>query len=343
MVKNKRFSWKHSSLLTLALLAGSVAGAAWAVDPPSGPAPMIEIAESTRDGGAVEEGTVVKFRFVVANHGKAPLEIPQVKPSCGCTVPQWDKLIEPGKEGVIEAEMRTIGFRGSVLKHLTVTTNDPQHPQLELTLTAKITPLVQVSPAVIALVTIEDQPVRQVFTLERNGGQPMKIQQVVVNQDSVKTELKPLSGDGRFELTATIGTDAPWGRTSIPITLRTDVEKVPNLTLYLIVDRGIVTTPQMVFFQTPPGTLSSPQQSLVTLMRQKGPFHVKAVSADDPKLEAKLEPVREGQEYRVTVSYTGGWDVGTVQRTLTITTDDPKQPEIKVPVHAIVQSPAVAR
>jgi hypothetical protein len=63
---------------------------------------------------------------------------------------------------------------------------------------------------------------------------------------------------------------------------------------------------------------------------------------DDPKLQARLETVRGGQEYRVFVRYGGGWDAGQVRKTLTVATDDPAQPVIKVPVLATVQSPPAA-
>jgi hypothetical protein len=323
-------------LLALALLAP--AGPVIAAEPTTAPAPTIQVRESTQDGGTVEEGTVVKYRFVVTNPGKSDLEITQVKPSCGCTVPKWDKVIAPEKEGVIEAEVKTLGFRGSILKHLTVISNDPAHPQLELSLTAKVTPLVEVTPGVVALVTVEDQPIRQVFTLERTGGQAMKIEQVVANQPYLKTELTPVSGQGRYELAVTVTPEVPWGRTVIPVVVRTDIEKAPNQTLTLIVDRGIVTTPPTVYLQAAPGPLTTPQQAILLIMRPKGPFHVKEVKVDDPKLQAKVEPVQDGQQYRVTVSYTGGWDAGSVERMLTVATDDPKQPEIKVPIHTFLQN-----
>jgi hypothetical protein len=327
--------------LTLALAAPGVPAA----DPAPAPAvsaletaPVIEVAESASDGGTVEEGTVLQYRFTIANRGNAELVLTQVKPSCGCTVPRWAKIIAPGKEGVIEAELKTTGFRGSILKHLTVFSNDPLRPQIELDLKASVTPLVQVQPGLVSLVAVDDQPVRQVFTLERTGGLPMQVLQVSATQPYVKTELTPLPGQGRYELAVTLTEETPWGRTPTPIVLRTDIEKAPNLTLTLIVDRGIITTPPMVFFTPLPGALTTPQQAIITLLRPKGSFHLKSAAIDDPKLQAKLETVREGQEYRVTVSYLGGWPAGVVQRTLTMTTDDSKQPEIKIPVHGLVQT-----
>jgi hypothetical protein len=200
-----------------------------------------------------------------------------------------------------------------------------------------VTPLVQIDPGEVALVSVDDQPVSQVFTLERTGGQPMKVLQVTAAQSYVKTELTPLDGPGRYKLTVTVSPDVPWGRTPTQVIVQTDIPNIATTMLTLIVDRGIVTTPPMVFFQAPPGALTAPQQATVTLLRQKGAFHLKGAALDDPKLQAKVETVRDGQEYRVTVSYAGGWEAGAVQKQLTITTDDPKQPEVKIPVHAMLQ------
>src|SRR5216684_1840211 len=66
---------------------------------PAASRPIIEVRDTGKDAGAVEEGTVVQYRFAVANRGQADLEISQVKPGCGCTVARWDRQIKPGQEG----------------------------------------------------------------------------------------------------------------------------------------------------------------------------------------------------------------------------------------------------
>ncbi len=326
--------------LILALLAPAVAAIPEAgALAPAKPGPAMEVRPASQDGGTVEEGTVLKYHFTVANHGQSDLEITQVKPSCGCTVPHWDKLVQPGKEGTIDAEVHTEHFRGAIQKHLTVISNDPQHPELELSLTATITPLVQIQPGPVAMLSVDDKPVTQVFTLERTGGQPMKIVQVSPVAPYLKTEVSPLPGAGRYQLTVTATTDTPMGRSPTPILVKTDLPKAGDVVLTVIVDRGIVTTPPLVYWSLPSAELKAPVQGVVMITRQQHPFHVKSVAVDDPKLQAKLETVQEGKEYRVTVSYAGGWVGDRTQKTLTVTTDDAKQPEIKVPVLATVQRP----
>src|SRR5262249_37419822 len=142
----------------------------------------------------------------------------------------------------------------------------------------------------------------------------------------------------------TATTDTPMGRSPASVVVRTDVEKAENLTLTLIVDRGIVVTPPMIYWNVPPGEVKTPITNIVLIMRNKGPFHVTGAKIDDPKVEVKVQTAREGAEYHASLTYAGGWEAGMVRRTLTITTDDPKQPVLTIPVQAMVgaQLPGVA-
>jgi hypothetical protein len=327
------------------LLAPAVAVAEPGTD---GPWPMLEVRETRKDGGVVEEGTLIPFRFEVANRGQADLEVTQVKSSCGCAVTKWDRVIRPGEKGTIEAQMDTIYFRGPVTKHLTLFSNDPARPQVELTITARLLPLVKISPDPAVLLTVEDRAATQEFTLERNGGQPMQIVQVIPNAAYIKAETTPLPGQGRYRLTVTALPEAPLGRSTVSVVVWTDVAKGGILTFFVTVHRGIVTVPPMLFYGVVPHELQTPRQATVTILRNSTPFHVKSVAVSDPHLAPKLETVRDGAEYRVTVTYAGGWDSGRRRQTLTVTTDDPKQPVIEIPIQAVVQpklaaAPPVAR
>lgn len=319
--------------MLLALTAVAVAEAGT-----SGPRPKIEVRETRQDGGVVEEGTVVRFQFEVANRGQADLELTQVKPSCGCAITKWDRVIKPGAHGTIEAQMDTRYFRDSITKYLTICSNDPVRPQVELTIAARVLPLVKISPDPVARLAVGDKAATQEFTLERNGGQPMKIVQVIPYATYIKVETTPLPGQGRYKLTVTAMPDAPLGRSTVPVVVWTDVEKAGTLTLIVAVERGIVTVPPMVSYGIVPHEIKTPRQASVTILRNSTPFHVKTVTVNDPALAIRLETVRDGAEYLVTVTYLGGWDTGLRRKTLTVTTDDPKQPVIEIPVQAVVQA-----
>jgi hypothetical protein len=87
--------------------------------------------------GSVKAGTPLTYSFKIKNTGKANLEIKSVTPGCGCTTSDYDKVIEPGKEGKITLEIKhTEGYKGEVQKNATVTTNDPAQATFTLLLRA---------------------------------------------------------------------------------------------------------------------------------------------------------------------------------------------------------------
>ena len=90
--------------------------------------PNISFEESEHNFGNIEEkGGKVSHKFTFTNNGKNPLRILSVKPSCGCTTPDWTKdEIKPGNQGYIIAEYIPKGRPGVFRKSLSIVTNDNQ-------------------------------------------------------------------------------------------------------------------------------------------------------------------------------------------------------------------------
>ena len=80
---------------------------------------------SEHDFGEIQEkGGKVSYKFSFKNVGDEPLLILSVKPSCGCTTPNWSKNpIKPGEEGFIIAQYNPRGRPGVFRKSLNVVTN----------------------------------------------------------------------------------------------------------------------------------------------------------------------------------------------------------------------------
>ena len=76
-------------------------------------------------GDIQENKGKVSHKFNFTNNGKESIRILTVKPSCGCTTPNWSKdEIKPGKKGSIIAEYNPKGRPGVFRKSLSVITND---------------------------------------------------------------------------------------------------------------------------------------------------------------------------------------------------------------------------
>jgi hypothetical protein len=104
------------------------------------PVTTIALSESNFDFGKVKKGDKVQHVYEVTNTGTNPLVISEVKPGCGCTVPDFTKEpIMPGKKGKITLHFDSTNFDGAVNKFADVFANVEKAP-IKLTFTANIQP-----------------------------------------------------------------------------------------------------------------------------------------------------------------------------------------------------------
>lgn len=90
----------------------------------------LRFSEETFDFGTImEEDGPVTHTFVLTNSSNRPVNILSVKPSCGCTTPEWTREpIMPGKTGIIKAQYDPKDRPGFFHKSLTVTTDYDSQP-----------------------------------------------------------------------------------------------------------------------------------------------------------------------------------------------------------------------
>ena len=90
----------------------------------SGKSPVIKFESMDHDFGSVAEGIKVEHVYKFTNEGSADLIISNVKPSCGCTVPDYTKTpVKPGDSGEIKVTFDTAGKSGKQQKTVTVNLN----------------------------------------------------------------------------------------------------------------------------------------------------------------------------------------------------------------------------
>jgi len=86
-------------------------------------------------------------KFELVNNGDAPLEIKQIRKTCGCSETKLDKkTIQPGATAILEAEIKANSIGGPYSKAIYVESNDPKQRFLRLTLSGKAIPLIKVYP-----------------------------------------------------------------------------------------------------------------------------------------------------------------------------------------------------
>ena len=107
---------------------------------PAGPSTSVALSESDFKFGKIKKGDKVEHVYEVTNTGTNPLVISEVKPACGCTVPDYTKdPILPGQKGKITLKFDSTNFDGLVTKQAEVFANVEKSP-IMLTFSADIQP-----------------------------------------------------------------------------------------------------------------------------------------------------------------------------------------------------------
>jgi len=141
--------------------------------------------KSTRvDFGEVESGKSVDISFEFENTGTDMLVIKNVIPSCGCTTAALTKKeFQPGEKGTIASKFNTGGYNGKVIKTITVTSNDPQTPEIRLTISGTVVlkdfAQAEIRPEQIAFggVSVGKTYVRK-FNLSNSGNLDLRILEI---------------------------------------------------------------------------------------------------------------------------------------------------------------------
>jgi len=74
--------------------------------------------------GNIIEGQIATYDFQFKNNGKEPLQLTQVKASCGCTTPKYPTTaIMPGDTASVRAEYNSAGRPGTFSKNIFINSN----------------------------------------------------------------------------------------------------------------------------------------------------------------------------------------------------------------------------
>ncbi len=97
---------------------------------------------NTHDYGTIkEEDGPVPAKFIFTNMGDDTLKITQVRASCGCTASKYTKeAVPPGAKGFVEATYNPRNRPGKFKKSLTVVSNDPDNKNVVLFIQGNVTP-----------------------------------------------------------------------------------------------------------------------------------------------------------------------------------------------------------
>jgi hypothetical protein len=346
---------RHLEPVILALCAilplAAIASLAAAPAPPPAAAPPAATAahpkavavDPIKDAGPVAKGEKLNEDFDIRNDGNAPLEITEVKPACGCTVASFDKSVAPGKSGKVHVVLETVTFTGPIAKGVTVFTNDPGNPQIELTVRAKIVPYIDMKPGYARYVIVRGEAKEGTIaqTLWAPDGSPMEIVKVEspwpyltvgfrqAQEGERLPDVDPKIKQWRVDIK--LSSEAPVGPLAGYVTVHTTHarQKLVEIPVSGFVRPVVAVTPPRADF----GQLEIKGPVRKTLeVRSFSTEPVKLIGVDPvgQGIETKIEPLEEGRDYVVRVTLNPGMPKGPFHNKLTIHTDSSKSPVVEV-------------
>lgn len=329
----------HLAILTLILAALPVLPAlpARAADD----APVAVVAQPVVDAGKVPVGEHIEAEFTIENQGTAPLEITQVHPACGCTVAEYDETIAPGAKGTVKAVVDTTSLVGPNAKAITVYTNDPENPRLQLTVKSDARPFLTMEPGYARFTSFvhedRDQTNPQILwtddfdELEITGAESTQPWIEAAYRPATEAELSDKGSGNQWRIDVTLAKEAPVGPVAERVLLRTNhpQQKVIEIPVSGFVRPMVaVTPPDVNFGKVDP----SDEQQWGILVRNFGsaPLEIEDVSSTVPGIQVEVEPLQAGQQYKLVFTPTPEMAQGPFDGRVELKTNLPQQPTITV-------------
>jgi len=139
--------------------------------------PKIEFKTTAQNFGDIGPETTHTTKFEFKNAGNAPLKILGIKSCCG-SVTRGVKVGQeyaPGESGALEVEYRTSTYPGSLVRNLSMNTNDPDQPVANLTIKANVVYRIEHYPNRLNLFPKKENAGCGPITLRSTDGKPFSI------------------------------------------------------------------------------------------------------------------------------------------------------------------------
>jgi len=318
-------------------------------------APRLTLTEPIKDFGTVPKGQTLEWAFQVKNTGTTDLEILAAKPTCGCTVADFTKVIKPGETGQVTAHVDTTNFAGPISKSVQLDTNDPSAASAQVTITAIVKPYVDAHPAgFVRFNMLQGEAEKQSVLLYSEETEPFKIVKIESPQGWIKVDAMPATGEdarpqiGRggqtqYRIDITVGGDeARIGPLAEKVHIITNSKHQPD---YSISVTGVIRPPYRVeptginFGEVAPTDGAATRTVVLRSNSLKAPesFVVTGAESAVAGVTAAVKPTEHKGEYEVTLQVAKDAKPGVIDGNILVHTSDKSKPTITIPVKGTVK------
>ena len=308
---------------------------------PVPPQPHMAFEEPNYDFGIAGPGDSITHTFKFTNAGSEPLQITRVSTSCGCTAALLSKKeIFPGGGGEIRATFKTKRFEGVQETTITVHSNDPDDPEIDLTIIGAIKRDVAVVPQGINFGDVEKGKTAtgrvKLLQLSQNK---LILHRIEVNEkylNATTSRFREENSRG-LNIDITLKSEAPVGALNEVITLHTNLKRRPRIDVPVwanILGR-IQVQPKILSL----GTISKGgkiSQSITVSSRDGKKFHVLKATCNLPFIHLQLSVDKKNNVVKISGTIDKVSPAGTISGLIDIYTDDPSV--IHIPVYGVIKN-----
>lgn len=311
---------------------------------PSKPKLFVEL--SAIQTPPVVQGESQSFSLTVTNNGDGPMSL-WVEPDCSCLAPTGPPVVQPGQTALVKVNVNTIDWVGKLRKWLYVYSNDLDFPYREIPVDVDIRPLFRVVHPGSPVLQMNELGAETEFYFWSPSPDKIKPLEAAIvglkgNVEMEKWEgsmADPEMGEAAmprkgYKFTMKIEPRTLFGRASAALTIKTTNNIFPLVRGLVQVQKGIVALPERVYLGEIP---KSTNLGMFILSKPEVPFKITKIETDNPHIKATFKPLKGEWEYRIDVEISSKVDFGFLNANIIVTTDDPNQPQVVVPLEAVVR------
>ena len=304
-------------------------------------APRIYVDSPMHEFGEVLGGRSVEHTFTFYNRGSAILELSEVESSCRCTVGFLsEKHIPGGERGKIKVTLKVPSKNVEVTEIVSIRTNDPNQPRVELTVKAIAkTPLTTIPSRMYLGKFFPTSDFEKSITVRQNLERKAKIIGTRTTSDYIIAKTNSPKTSGNLRVSITVHPNIPIG--NIDETLLIDyshegIKAAINIPILGQVLGDFEVFPRNLFFGAVDQQGSAKKAIDISSTRD---FHLEILDVKNKSkyISTELITVDLGSQYQIEATINPEGSQGELVDHLVITTNSETQPEVTIPLYCIIK------
>ncbi|MGQ9649285.1 MAG: DUF1573 domain-containing protein [Phycisphaerae bacterium] len=301
---------------------------------PLGRVPRLTVESTRQDLGAVKPASKVTARVYYRNDGMEPLAIASVTASEGLSVAsEYSKSLPPGTMAVLNCTFESAAQPGPFEHKVTLTTNDPTRPKLDVLLLGTVRPYLQCDP--MTGIDFGRNPRKQTMgrlaTILYNGSDEIEYLSAECSSPKFEVIVEKLRGSQNAKLVVNPKPPFDLGELNATIKVTTTCKQQPTIEipLKLFNPKRIEVTPEAIVVSGP----ARAQRFSATIVNNGlENLSILSITRSNNLIRTRIYPDVDESSYKLDVFLPPTYVPPAEGDKITIRTDDKEFGEIVIPI-----------